>query len=450
MVDYLQTFLALLAAISVLIAVHEWGHFLVARRCGVKVLRFSIGFGNPLWKRTFGPDNTEFVIASIPLGGYVKMLDEREGEVAPQESERAFNRQSLGKRAAIVVAGPVFNLLFAIAAYWLMFVVGLPGIKPLVGEVEPDTVAYAAGLRNGDEIIAVNGEKSPTWQAAMEAILPPALLQQPVTLTVFNGGVTQEKRLDTSKVSAMQTPAEVNKLLGLQPFGPPLIPAVNEVDDGSAAQEAGIQVGDEVRIIDDKPISSWEQLVELIHANPEHTLAIVVWRDSHEVELQVTPRAKKIGDRSVGIIGIHPRVDEARLAAMHARWQHGPLQALGKAVTKTWDMSLFSLRMLGEMIVGRASVKNISGPIEIARYAKRSAHVGFTQFIAFLAIVSLSLGVLNLLPIPVLDGGHLMFYLVELLKGSAVSEQTEVIAQRIGMALLFSLMALATYNDLSR
>lgn len=450
MVDVLLTVLALLVALSVLIAVHEWGHFMVARWCGVKVLRFSIGFGKPIWQRTFGTDRTQFTIASIPLGGYVKMVDEREGEVSEEDLPRAFNRQPLAKRSAIVAAGPLLNFIFAILAYWLMFVSGVDGIKPLVGEVPAQTIAYEAGLRGGEEIIAVNGKETPTWQAAMEEILPQALLQKPIKLTLFYEGVSVEKQLDTSTVSAMQQPEEVIKRLGLKLQRLRIAPVLDVVVEGDPAQLAGLKSGDEIRFIDDQPIDEWSQLVEVVETSPGKPLLMTLIRGGSELRIEVRPRSETRGEKSVGRIGISPYIDEKKLRSMRTELQLPVLPAFTAALGKTWEMSLFTLRMFGEMVIGRASFQNISGPIGIAQYAKRSAELGIEQFLAFLAIVSLSLGVLNLLPIPVLDGGHLMFYLLEFIKGSPVSERTEAIGQRIGMALIFALMSLAIYNDLVR
>lgn len=450
MLDFLQTLLALLVALSLLIAVHELGHFLLARWCGVKVVRFSIGFGKPLWQRTFGEDKTEFTLATIPLGGYVKMVDEREGEVAEADLPRAFNRQSLARRSAIVAAGPIFNFIFAIAAYWLMFVIGVQGIKPLLNEVEPNTVAYEAGLRGGEEIIAVNGDSTPTWQSAMEAIIPLALLQQPVQLTVFDGGLTVEKELNTERLSANQKPAEMVELLGLRAYRPPLPAVLDEVVKNSAAESGGLRVGDEIRFIADQPIDDWSDLVTIVTSNPGKPLMMVVRRDGVELNIEVRPQAIKENGTTVGKIGVRPRVDQAQQDALHAEMRRTPLDAIGAALGKTWEMSTLTLRMIGEMIMGRASVENISGPIGIAQFAKRSAVAGVSQFLAFLALISLSLGVLNLLPIPVLDGGHLLFYVVELFKGSPVSENTEMMGQRIGLALIAALMMLAIYNDLIR
>lgn len=450
MFDSLFTIVAFIVALSVLIAVHEWGHFLVARWCGVKVLRFSIGFGKPLWQRKFGQDKTEFVIATIPLGGYVRMVDEREGEVAEEDLQRAFTRQSLGKRSAIIAAGPVFNFIFAILAYWMMFIIGVDGLKPVLAEVEPDTVAYDAGLRGGEEVVAVNGKETPTRQAVMEAILPLALLQQPVNLTLFEAGLSVEKQLDTSPVSAMQKPEEMRDTLGLHFYSPPTPAVLERVQEGEAGHTAGLRDGDIVLFIDQQPIDEWNQLVDIVQASPGKSLSMVVLRDGQEMHFNVRPLAVEVGGEEVGRIGSGVRVDEEKWKELYAQLKRAPLPALNAAFAKTWEMSFFSLRMVGEMVMLRASLENISGPLGIAQYAKRSAQLGLSQFLGFLAIISLSLGVLNLLPIPVLDGGHLLFNLVELVKGSAVSEQTEMIAQRVGLALIMALTVLAIYNDLVR
>lgn len=449
-IELLQTILTFLFALSLLIAVHEWGHFQVARWCGVKVLRFSIGFGRPLWCRRFGADQTEFVIAAIPLGGYVKMVDEREGEVADVDLPRAFTQQTLVRRSAIVFAGPLYNFIFAILAYWLMFVVGVPGIKPLLAEVEHGTVAYEAGLRGGEEILAVNDKKTPTWQAAMEAIIPPALLEQPIKLTTFDGDLSVERILAAEPGLAMEKPAELAKRLGLRVYSPPIAPILEKIVADSPAARAGFESGDEIRFIAGHPIKVWQDLVEVISANPGRPLEVLLLREGRELRLEVRPRGVETAQGVVGRIGISPRVDSELFESLRAEMQHAPLVALAAALTKTWDMSALTLRMIGEMIRGRASVENISGPIGIAQFAKNSAAAGVSQFLAFLALISLSLGVLNLLPIPVLDGGHLLFYLVELLKGAPVSEQTEMLGQRIGLMMILALSVLAIYNDLAR
>lgn len=450
MIDVLLTILSLLVALSLLIAVHELGHFLVARWSGVKVLRFSIGFGKPLWQRRFGPDQTEYTVAAIPLGGYVKMLDEREGEVAEQELHRAFNRQSLTKRSAIVMAGPLFNFIFAILAYWLMFVIGVSGIKPLLGEIEQGTIAYEAGLRGGQEVLSVDGEKTPTWQSVVEAVLPKMLLSQPVKLTVFEGGLTMERQLNFTAVEPDSKPQELFRQLGLKVYQPRIEPVIGKVLPDSVAENAGLQPGDKVLLAADQPVSEWQGLVEIISAHPDQDLTLVVLRDDTELTLQMRPEAVSGADGPVGKIGAGVYIDQAMFQSLRAELQYAAAPAMGAALKKTWDMSALTLKMIGEMIMGRASVENLSGPIGIAQYAKQSASAGLSQFLKFLGLISVSLGVLNLLPIPVLDGGHLLYYGIEAVRRRPVSEQFEAVGQRIGLAVILALMAVAIYNDLAR
>lgn len=450
MLDFLLTPLLFIFAISVLIAVHEFGHYWIARRMGVKVLRYSIGFGKPLWLRRSGPDETEYVIAAIPLGGYVKMLDEREGEVAAHELARAFNRQPLRKRAVIVAAGPLFNLLFAVLAYWLMFVTGTPGMRPLLGEMAPTSLAYQAGLRSQQEVLAVDGRATPTWGAVLESLLPYALRKETVTVTVDDGGVEYRYQLPLDQLQGEVDASTFSKVIGLQPYRPPIAPVLDEITPDSAAARAGLQAGDEIVAIDGVEVGDWEALVLKVREHPDTDLHFRVRRGGEEFEVQVRPVAHETAAGMVGRIGAGVRLDPQLAERLRSEWRLGPVDALGAALHKTWDMSALTMRMLGEMIVGRVSTENISGPITIAVYARSSALAGFAQFLAFLAVVSISLGILNLLPVPILDGGHLLFYLIEAIKGSPVSEQTEAMATRIGIALVLMLMTLAMYNDLAR
>lgn len=450
MIDLLLTVLALVVALAVLIAVHELGHFLVARWCGVKILRFSIGFGRPLWQRRFGPDQTEYTIATIPLGGYVKMLDEREGEVAEEELSRAFNRQSVAKRSAIVVAGPLFNFIFAIFAYWWMFVAGVSGIKPLLGEVPPDTVAYASGLHSGQEIVAVNGEKTPTWQAVVEAIMPRLLLHEPVNLTVFDGGLTVEKSLVTTSLDAQAKPEEMFSQLGLKVYQPRIPPVIDKVLPDSVAEQAGLLSGDRIEAAAGKAITDWKELVKIVSEHPGKPMELTYLRNGQSKTIVINPSRVETEQGAIGRIGASVKIDESLYRSLHATQQYEMGAALAAAWNKTWEISNLTLRMIGEMLVGRASVENLSGPIGIAQYAKSSAMAGFSQFLKFLGLISVSLGVLNLLPIPILDGGHLLFYLIEGVRGRPVSQKTEMIGQRIGLALILALMSIAIFNDLVR
>ncbi len=450
MLDVLLTVLALVVALGILVAVHELGHFLVARWLGVKVLRFSIGFGRPLWQRRFGRDQTEYTIATIPLGGYVKMLDEREGEVAEEELPRAFNRQSVAKRSAIVIAGPLFNFIFAIFAYWWMFVIGISGFKPLLGDIDPGTIAYASGLQSGQEIISVNGEKTPTWQAVVEAIMPKMMLGLPVQLTVNDGGLEREATLKTDPSGAEQRPEEMLKKLGLNLYRPPIEPIIDKVLAGSVAEQAGLRSGDRVLQAAGETVNDWHEMVSIVSEHPDKPLKLSILREGKEIDIELRPAPVETSQGVVGRIGASVHVDKSLYQSLMARHEYEPVPAMAAAWDKTWDISGLTLKMIGQMLLGRASVENLSGPIGIAQYAKSSAGAGFSQFLKFLGLISVSLGILNLLPIPVLDGGHLLFFGIEAVRGRPVSEQTEMLGQRIGLAFILALMVLALYNDLAR
>lgn len=451
MSNFLLTILAFIVAIGVLIAVHEFGHYWVARKLGVKVLRFSIGFGKPLWRRNGkDADRVEYVIAALPLGGYVKMLDEREGEVAPEELHRAFNRQPVAKRFAIVAAGPLFNLAFAVFAYWLMFMNGVPGLKPELGAVAPGTIAAEAGLQQGDLIVAVDGKETPTWGDVLEKVLPKALLREPVDVVVVAEGEFQRERtLSFERLSGNEEQAQLLRIIGLEPYRVPVVPLLRTVVAGSVAERAGLRPGDLIVAVAGEPTPAWEDLVTTISKHPEERILVTYERGGSRHEVELVPNAEQVEGERVGRIGVAPVVPEYP-ARLIVEVRYGPIVSVGQAVTRMWDNSVVSLQMMREMLFGRISVENLSGPITIATYAKSSAMAGLSEFLRFLAIVSLSLGILNLLPIPILDGGHLAFYLVEMVKGSPVSERVEAIGQRIGLALLLALMTLALYNDLVR
>ncbi len=450
MIDVLLTILSLLVALSLLIAVHELGHFLVARWCGVKVLRYSIGFGKPLWQRRYGTDQTEYTIATIPLGGYVKMLDEREGEVPEEELHRAFNRQSVLKRSAIVVAGPLFNFIFAIVAYWLMFVLGITGMKPMLGEIEPGTIAYESGLRAGQEILSVDGKASPTWQSVIEAVMPKMMLKEDVKLTVFDGGLTLEKQLRFDDVNINSKPRELFKQLGLSSYQPSIEPRISEVQSGSVAEKAGLQSGDKVLVAAGQKVGDWRELVEIVSDHPDQLMDMVILRNGQEKMLEIRPEPVEGPDGTIGKIGAAAEIKPSLYEPLRTTMQYGAGEGLVAALERTWDMSALTLKMIGEMIVGRASVENLSGPIGIAQYAKKSAAAGLSQFLKFLGLISVSLGVLNLLPIPVLDGGHLLYFAIEGIRRKPLSEDMEMIGQRIGLVLILMLMVVAVYNDLAR
>jgi regulator of sigma E protease len=443
--------LGFIVAISVLVAVHEFGHFWVARRLGIRVLRFSIGFGRPLWRRHFGVDNTEFVVAALPLGGYVKMLDEREAPVPEPEAARAFNRQPLWVRSAVIMAGPLFNFLFAIAAYWLMFVSGVPGLRPVVGEVTPHSVAAAAGFRARDELLSVAGRQTPSWDAATLELLDAALARDSIEIRVREPDDRQRVLvIDFGAVSNALDKGGLLENLGLAVWRPTVPAVIDRLVAGAPAEQAGLLPGDRVVAVDDTAVESWSEWVELVRAHPGETLRIRVERDGQPVELALVPRAVQEKGATIGQIGAYVREPEGLRESMRTEVRYGLLESAGKAVVKTWDMTALTVRTLWGMISGQASVENISGPISIAQYAGYSVSIGLASFLKFLAIVSVSLGVLNLLPIPILDGGHLLYNIIEWLQGRPLSEHAQQIGQQLGILLLLALMSIAFYNDLSR
>ncbi len=443
--------IAFVAAVSILVGIHEFGHFWVAKKLGVKVLKFSIGFGKPLWKRVAGADRTEYMVAAIPLGGYVKMLDEREGRVDPAERHRAFNRQPVGTRIAIVAAGPLFNFLLAIAAYWVMFMIGVTGVKPVIGDVAPDSVAARAGLESGDQIVAVDGERTPTWETASIGIIDQALDGGEVLLTVqAQAGGTSQYVLDLGEIRQILGEESPLETLGITPWQPTIEAVIGGVTTGGAAERAGLRTGDRLVSADGQPIKGWQAWVDYVRAHPNEDIRLEIKRAGKVMTLDLHTEVVYEGGERIGRIGASPHIDRAEIEAMQVEVQYNPLTALGMAVVKTWDFSVLTLRVLWRLVTGQASLKNVSGPITIAQFAGVSALIGISAFLGALAIFSISIGILNLLPVPVLDGGHLLYYFIELIKGSPVSETTEAVGQRIGLAVLAGLIALAFYNDFAR
>ena len=452
MIELLQSIIAFIIALGVLITFHEFGHYWVARRCGVKILRFSIGFGKPIYKKIFGEDQTEFVIAALPLGGYVKMLDEREVEVKEEELARSFNSKSLGQRFAIVAAGPVFNFIFAAFAYWLIFIVGVNGLKPIIGAVQPGSISQQAGLIKGQEIVAVDGEITKTWSAVIDKLVTHTVNADQIVLTTKDiNEIKQTIQLDLSKVSIDDmAEGKLLEVLGLKVIELKLPAIIGEIMPDGAAEEAGLLKYDEILSVNGQTIESWGEWVEIIRENPEQQLLIEILRANTIIELVLVPKTVQSGEQQIGRIGAAVFQTEGFFESYFALESYSPLKAIVKAFEKTWDMSLLTLQVLGKMLIGEASVKNLSGPISIAQYAGQSAGIGLVAFLSFMAIVSVSLGVLNLLPVPLLDGGHLLYYLVEFVLGKPVSEETQILGQQVGLVLLLGLMSIAFYNDISR
>ncbi len=448
--ELLLSFCSFIVTLGLLVTVHEFGHFWVARRLGIKVLRFSVGFGKPLWMRRAGVDQTEYVIGAIPLGGYVTMLDEREAPVDPSELHRAFNRQGVGRRMAVVVAGPAANLLFAVLAYWLMFVIGIVGVRPVLGVVAPGTPAASAGFSVGEEITAMEGRPTPTWEAVTIALLQNSLDQDVIRVETVDSQARQHVHaLDIAGLAASE-PGSMLRHLGLHPDRPSLAPVIDTLEPNGSAAKAGMEPADRVLLADQQVIESWEQWVNYVRARPGQAIRVEVERAGGHRSLTVVPSPQSTSHGLVGHIGASVLVPEGYGGRLRAELRYPPGEALGAAVTKVWEMSILTLRMLGKMIEGQASVENISGPISIAQIAGESAAVGLAPFLAFLGLVSLSVGLINLLPIPILDGGHILYYLIELLVGKPVPEVVVAWGQKLGGALLFGLMALAIVNDFNR
>jgi regulator of sigma E protease len=442
---------AFLVAIGVLVAVHEYGHFWMARRLGIRVLRFSIGFGKALWQRQ-GADGTEYALAAIPLGGYVKLLDEREGPVDPALAAQAYNRKSPWARIAVLLAGPLANFLFAIVAYWVLFVAGIPALKPMLGEVAPDSVAARAGLQPGDEIVAVGARATATREAAVLALLDELMNGRSIDLDVRDEqGDTRRTALQVEgDRRALTEPGALLPGLGFD-FWYPVVPArVGKVMPGSPAERAGLLAGDHVVAVDGVAVADFPALVAEVQPRPGATLDFTVERAGQTLQVPIEVEAQREGERLVGRIGVQPAPPGELPPGMRTLERHGPLAALGHATAKTWDMSVLTVRMLWNVATGDVSVKNLSGPINIAEYAGFSARQGILAFLSFLAIVSVSLFVLNLLPIPILDGGQIVYQLAELAKGSPLSERAQSLGQQVGLLLLLVLMSFAFYNDLSR
>lgn len=451
MMDLLHTLFYFIVAISVLVSIHEFGHFWVARKAGVKVLRFSLGFGKVLWSYQKNSDTTEYVISAIPLGGYVKMVDEREGEVKEADLPYAFNRQPVLARTAIVAAGPLFNLLLAVALFWSVLVIGETGIKPILGAVEQGTLAAAAGFVEGDQIISVNDKVTPTWTEAMSVLVSLALDgEQNIKIAVKNFADQQAVKTLNLTDKDSENPEVLYQRLGFKPWSPKLQPIIGKVLPDSAASVSGLRQGDLIVSVDGLAINDWMQWVAYVKSHGGVAIKLVIERDGVRAPASITPKSVVIGDKTEGKVGASVYIPEELMKSVSVEYSLSPLAAIPVALETTYYYSVTSLKMMGKMLIGKASVENLSGPISIAQYAGQSATMGLTPFLKYMALISVSLGVLNLLPIPVLDGGHLLFFAVEAVKGGPVSERAQIFFQQIGIALLVSLMALAMFLDVER
>ena len=439
----LERVLWFIVAISVLVAAHEFGHFIVARKLGFKVLRFSIGFGRPLLKWRGGPpDHVEYWLSMIPLGGYVKMLDEHEGTVAAEERHRAFHQRPVWQRIAVLLAGPGFNFLFAILAYWLMFVSGVQSPRPLIGSVEPDSVAARAGLLAGDEIAAIGGQPTPTLESALLRTLDEIVGDGMIDLTVrAPDGATRDVELDVrGRAAELTDPDVLFDGMGFALGRPAAIAAILE---DSPAERAGLEAGDRVAAVDGQPIQGWSQWVQALQSRPGETVELTVLRGDRELVLTATLDTVTEGGRTYGRIGANG-MDPV------AEQRYGIVESLPRAVDKTWEMMTFTVSMIAHMFTGDVSLKNMAGPLTIADIAGSTAEMGLAYFLNFLAMVSVSLGILNLLPIPLLDGGQIVYQVLEWIKGSPLSERALVLGQQIGIFLVIALTGFVFYNDIVR
>ena len=447
--SFLHTVLAFAVTLGVLVTFHELGHYVVARWCGVKVLRFSVGMGRVIWSKRFGRDQTEWALSVLPLGGYVKMLDVRDhdGEIAAEDMPREFTSQPVGKRIAIVIAGPLANFLLAIAILAGVYVHGMPEPVARVAVAE-SSGAQRAGLQQGDLITEVNGESVRSWAEFRWQLIQAVMREQSVRLTVQRpnnerGNWLSEVVLPAQALPEQDIDSELFDRLGLSLARPPAL--LGEIVPGGPAAEAGLQAGDQIQTVDNQAVADAVAFIGALQAAPGRALSIEGLRRGERFSAVVTPRAERDGERMVG--RIQAQVD---MSAAMVVVQSGPVEAVSRAVRKTWDTSALTVRMLGKMLIGEASLKNITGPITIADYAGQTARVGWISFLSFMAFVSISLGVMNLLPIPVLDGGHLLYYAVELFSGRPVPERVAEVVQRAGLGVLMALMAVAVFNDINR
>ncbi len=451
MTGILWNLASFIVALGILVAVHEFGHFWVARKCGVKVEKFSIGFGKSIWSRV-GQDGTEYSISMIPLGGFVKMLDGRVDDVPAEQQQFAFDKKPLWKRTAIVSAGPVFNFLFAIFAYWVVFIIGVPAVKPVIGEVAPSSISAEAGLTPGMELKAVSGVKTSDWESVnMELVSHIGDDQMTITVVPEQGiGVEENRVLDLTNWNFDPEKQSAMEALGFQPYTPAVSTELSTVSEQGAGYESGLRAGDKLLEMDGVKITSWPQVVEKIQASANTPIKTLVERDGQQVSLTLTPSSKQgLNDEQIGFAGIAPQVAEWP-ANYRFELQYGVFESIGKAIDKTGQVIGLTVGMLKKLVVGDVGLNNLSGPISIAKGAGATADYGLVYFLGFLALISVNLGIINLVPLPMLDGGHLLFFAIEAVIRRPVSERVQEMGYRLGGAIIFSLMIIAIFNDFAR
>ncbi len=447
MTSFLTNLVAFVALISILVAVHEYGHYIVGRWLGMKVLRFSIGFGKPIWSRTSGPDQTEYCVSAIPLGGYVRFLDSREGLIEPQDEGRAFDHRPIPARIAVLLAGPAFNFVFAILAYWVLMAGGVTDIKPAVGLVTPGSYAGEAGLEFGDKIVAIGGKKTQVWEETLVAILEQMVDDGRVPMTLESAdGRQRQAIIDVGNARTQLTePGVLWDGLGFQPWRQPA--SIGVIGEGSAAEKAGFKVGDRITAVDGEAIVLFNDLTAVIEPRAGKNVIINFLRDGSDNSVAVVIGSQERDGKTLGLLGVSPEMVPEDLIS---RRSYTPLESLNAAAKRTWMSTVFTVNMLGRMVTGDVSIKNISGPINIAQIAGESVERGWRYFVGILAVISISLGVLNLLPVPVLDGGQIVYQLVEALKGGPMTERAQILGQQVGIFALLLLMSFAFYNDIAR
>ena len=449
--DFLFSILAFIILVGVLVAIHEYGHYLLARLCNVKVLRYSIGFGKVLWSKKTGLDQTEYCLSAIPLGGYVQLLDERSEEVNENEKHRAFNNQSATKRILILLAGPFANFFFAIVAYMTMFSLGVPGVVPIIGEIEPESIAWQNNLKSGDQIINVGEKEVQTWQASLISMIGEILDDEQINITLKDKfGNVKYATLDvTGRTKELTAPNALMPALGFKPFVPSIKPIIESVITDGPADRAGLLPEDVIQKVDDVDINNWKQFAEIIVARPNQNIQLEIKRQDRTY-LKTVLLDSNADNNNQGFIGLKARIDEDQLKQYQAIQKYRFPKSLTMAINETNQMVVLTLNMFGKMIQGQISGKNLSGPVGIARDAGTVAKRGFIATLSFMAIISISLGILNLFPLPILDGGQIVFVLIEKLIGRPLSERIQIVFQQFGIGALLFLMVFALYNDLIR